>query len=95
VPDNRRGGGRGVLWAVGALAVCCTVHLLLLTGGLAGIGAALGVLTGNAVLAVAGAVITAIAGVAFARRWRRNPDPGVPTGRPPTRNDRSECDQQR
>ena len=41
MPDNQPGGRRGVLWAGGALAVCCTVHLLLLTGALASIGTVL------------------------------------------------------
>jgi hypothetical protein len=32
------------------MAVCCTVHTLLLTGGIAGIGAALGAATDNITL---------------------------------------------
>ena len=57
--------------------MCCTVHALLLTGGLAGIGAALSVAVGNTVLAAAaGAVLATLAGVVLARHLRRPPHPG-------------------
>lgn len=77
MPDHPR-GGRGILWATGAgasaVAVCCTVHALLLTGGLAGASAALGAAIGNTVLlAGAGAILATVAGVVLAR-LRRCPD---------------------
>ncbi|MEV4705473.1 hypothetical protein [Actinoplanes sp. NPDC049316] len=89
MPDTPR-GGRGVLWAAGGLAVCCTVHALLLTGGLAGIGAALSVAAGNTVLAAAaGAVLATLAGAVLARHLRR-PTPPRRSHRPPTDPQRQE-----
>ena len=66
------------MWAAGSLAVCCTVHLLLLTGGLAGIGAALGAATGNTALLAAVLVVAVATGVVIAWRRRRTRRPGCP-----------------
>lgn len=78
-----------MLWAVGALAVCCTVHLLLLAGVGTGIAAALaGVAASNktVVVAAAGAVLATLTGVVIAwHRRRRDHCESLPTGCPPVR----------
>ncbi|MDG4756218.1 MULTISPECIES: hypothetical protein [Micromonospora] len=90
MPDSRP--RRSAVWAAGALAVCCTLHALLLTGGLAGIGAGIGAATSNtALLGTAGVVLAVAIGVVIAWHRRRPRHQGCP----PAPNERSHHEQQR
>jgi hypothetical protein len=70
------------VWVDAALVVCYVGHALPLTGGLAGIGAALGGLAGNPVHLVVATVVLAVTATVVLAQARRRRDAATVPPRP-------------